>query len=157
MMTITRPLVLSLLAGVLAACAAPGHFVPGKSTMTQVRAGAGTPTDIRFAENGDELWEYAKGPSGTETYLLRFGRDGQVKVVTQLLTDEQFGKIVPGQTTKGAARDLLGRPSNTAFMENGTEWSWHVRVGGRDGQFVVSFGPNGVARDKKLNLAGGQP
>jgi hypothetical protein len=156
-MTMTRLMLFSLLAGVLAACAAPGQFVPEKSTITEVRAGAGTPTDIRFAQNGDELWEYAKGPSGTETYLLRFGRDGRVKSVTQLLTEEQFGKILPGQTTKGAARDLLGRPSNTAFMESGTAWSWHVRVGGRDGQFVVSFGPDGVARDKKLNLAGGQP
>lgn len=156
-MTMTRALVLSLLAGGLAACAAPGNFAPGKSTITEVRAGAGTPTDIRFAGNGDELWEYAKGPSGTETHLLRFGRDGQLKAVTQLLTEEQFGKIVPGQTTKGAARDLLGRPSNTAFMENGTAWSWHVRVQSREGQFVVSFGPDGVARDKKLNLAGGQP
>ena len=157
MMTMKKTLVLSLLAGGLAACSAPGHYVPGKSTMTEVRAGAGTPTDIRFAANGDELWEYAKGPSGTETYLLRFGRDGQVKAVTQLLTEEQFGKIVPGQTTKDAARDLLGQPSNTAFMNGGAAWSWHVRVQGREGQFVVSFGPDGIARDKKLNLAGGQP
>ena len=154
-MTLTNTLTLFVLAGTLAACAAPGSFVPGRNTMTQVRASVGTPTDIRFAQDGDELWEYAKGPSGTETYLFRFGRDGQLKAVTQLLTEEQFGKIVPGQTTKSAARDLLGRPSNTVFMQNGSSWSWHVRVGNRDGQFVVDFGADGIARDKKVSYQGG--
>ena len=150
-----KSLLLFVLAGALAACAAPGSFVPGKNTVTQVRATVGTPTDIRFARNGDELWEYAKGPSGTETYLFRFGRDGQLKAVTQLLTEEQFGKIVPGQTNKGAARDLLGRPSNTTFMQNGASWSWHVRIGNRDGQFVVDFGSDGIVRDKKVSFQGG--
>lgn len=123
--------------------------------MTQVRARVGTPTDIRFAPNGDELWEYASGPSGTETYLFRFARDGQVAAVQQLLTEEQFGKIVAGRSTKDSARDLLGRPSNTVFLQDGASWSWHVRVGNRDGQFVVEFDSGGVVRGKKLDLHGG--
>jgi len=154
-MTLPKTLILFALVGTLSACAHPGSFVPGKSTMTQVRAYAGVPTDIRFAPNGDELWEYASGPSGTDTYLLNFARNGQLKAVTQLLTEEQFGKIIPGQTSKDNARDLLGRPSNTVFIQNGTSWSWHVRVGTRDGQFVVDFGPDGVVRNKKLNLQDG--
>ncbi|MDH3438756.1 MAG: hypothetical protein OEN48_17475, partial [Betaproteobacteria bacterium] len=89
-----------LLASVLAGCAAPGSFVPQQSTITDVRARMGSPTDIRFDRDGDELWEYATGPRGTETYLFRFGKNGRVKAVTQLLTEEQFGKIVPTQTTK---------------------------------------------------------
>jgi hypothetical protein len=155
MMTMTRTLLLSLLVGVLAACAAPGDFVPEKSTITEVRARAGTPTDIRFSRNGDELWEYATGPSGTETYLLQFGRNGQLKAVTQLLTEERFAKVVPGQTTKAAARDLLGRPSDQVFIDNAASWRWHVRAGGRTGYFVVRFGPEGVALDKRTVLEGG--
>ena len=75
-------------------------------------------------------------------------RYSSVKAVTQLLTEEQFGKIVPTQTTKAGARDLLGRPSDESFLQNGTSWSWRVRVGPRDGHFVVRFGPNDVVLDK---------
>ncbi|MDH3316501.1 MAG: hypothetical protein OER43_12160 [Gammaproteobacteria bacterium] len=148
LMTMRKTLFFLLLASVLAGCAAPGSFVPQQSTITDVRARMGSPTDIRFDRDGDELWEYATGPRGTETYLFRFGKNGRVKAVTQLLTEEQFGKIVPTQTTKAGARDLLGRPSDESFLQNGTSWSWRVRVGPRDGHFVVRFGPNDVVLDK---------
>jgi len=151
-MTLSKTLFLLFLAGVLVGCAAPGSFAPQQSTITDVRARMGSPTDIRIDRNGDELWEYATGPRGTETYLFRFGKDGRVKAVTQLLTEEQFGKIVPKQTTKIGARDLLGRPSDQAFLRNGTSWSWRVRVGPRDGHFVVRFGPDDVVLDKIVLL-----
>jgi hypothetical protein len=147
-MTMPKTLFFLLLAGALAGCAAPGSFTPQQSTITDVRARMGSPTDIRFDRNGDELWEYATGPRGTETYVFRFGKDGRIKAVTQLLTEEQFGKIAPNQTTKAGARDLLGRPSDASFLRNGTSWSWRVRVGARDGHFVVRFGPNDVVLDK---------
>lgn len=146
--TMPKTLSLLLLASVLAGCASPSSFTPQQSTITDVRAGMGSPTDIRFDRNRDELWEYATGPKGTETYLFRFGKDGRVKAVTQLLTEEQFGKIVPKQTTKAGTRDLLGRPSDESFLRNGTSWSWRVRVGARDGYFVVRFSPDNVVLDK---------
>ena len=145
-----KTLVLSFVAGLLAACANPQSFVPQQSTVTEVRARMGSPSDIRFDKNGDELWEYASGPRGTETYLFRFGKDGRVEAVTQLLTQAQFGKIVPNQTTKAGARDLLGRPSNEAFPSDGTTWSWRVRIGSRDGRFVVRFRQDGVAVEKAV-------
>jgi len=150
LMTMSKTLFLLLLAIGLSGCASPGSFTPEQSTITDVRARMGSPTDIRFAPNGDELWEYATGPRGSETYLFRFGKDGRVKAITQLLTEEQFGKIIPNQTTKTAARDLLGQPSTLVFLQNGTSWSWHVRVGARDGQFVVRFGPDNVVAEKNI-------
>jgi outer membrane protein assembly factor BamE (lipoprotein component of BamABCDE complex) len=151
MLTTMFNLTFSLLVAIsLAGCATPGSFTPQQSTITDVRARMGSPTDIRFAPDGDELWEYATGPRGTETYLFRFAKDGRVKAVTQLLTEEQFGKIIPGQTTKTAVRDLLGQPSALAFLPNGTAWSWHVRVGTRDGQFVVRFGRDNVVVEKNV-------
>src|SRR5258705_13402112 len=83
----------------LASCAVPGSFLSQSSTLVEVRARAGAPTDIRFDRNGDELWEYARGPSGFETYLVRAGSDGKVKEVTQLLTQERLQTIVPGSMT----------------------------------------------------------
>lgn len=150
LMTMSKTMFLLILAIGLSGCASPGSFTPQQSTITDVRARMGSPTDIRFAPDGDELWEYATGPRGTETYLFRFAKDGRVKAITQLLTEEQFGKIIPGQITKTAVRDLLGQPSALAFLPNGTAWSWHVRVGTRDGQFVVRFGPDNVVVEKNI-------
>jgi hypothetical protein len=113
-----------------------------------VRANVGNPTDVRFDDSGDELWEYAGGPRGTETYLVRAGPDGRVKAVTQLLTEDQFAKIVPGKMTKTDVRGLLGRPSDESFLYNGTSWNWRGDFGGQKGYFVVHFDRNDVVRDK---------
>ena len=131
-----------------AACAGPRSIVPSQSTLSDVRAKVGNPTDVRFDENGDELWEYAGGPRGTETYLVRAGPDGRVKSVTQLLTETQFAKIVPRKMTKGDVRQVFGRPSDQSFLYNGTSWSWRGDFGGQRGYFVVHFDRDDVVLDK---------
>lgn len=136
----------------LAGCAGPGSIVPRQSTLADVRAAMGNPTDIRHAPNGDQLWEYARGPMGTETYLIRADRDGRVISVTQLLTQEQFAKIVPNQTTKAEVRELLGRPSEERLLYSGLHWSWRVYVGPQYGYFVVRFRPDDVVLEKYLLL-----
>ena len=147
-MKVSRTLILLLLVTALAACAGPSGIVPDKTTLAQVYASMGRPTDIRFDANGDELWEYATGPQGTDTYLVSASTDGQVKEVTQLLTEEQFDKIRPGQSDKLTVRNLLGRPSDELFYYNGTSWTWFVHVGPQDGNIVVHFRPDGVVLDK---------
>jgi hypothetical protein len=114
-MKIPSTLVLLLSIAALAGCAGPRAMVPGQSTIVEMRARVGTPTDIRFDRNGDELWEYATGPMGYETYLVRIGTDGKVREVTQILTEDQMMKLVPGTMTKADARNLLGRPSDQTF------------------------------------------
>ncbi len=147
-MSVTRALLLPLLVMTLAACAGVRSVVPEQSTLSTVHQSLGSPTDIRFDRNGDELWEYARGPMGMETHLIRAGDNGRVKSVTQLLTEEQFAKVVPGQMTKADVRHLLGRPSDQAFLYNGTSWSWRVDLKPETGHFVVRFGPNDVVVDK---------
>lgn len=147
-----RHMLLMLFMGLLGGCAGPGSIVPQQSTLSDVRAAMGSPTDIRRAPNGDELWEYARGPAGTETYLIRAGTDGRVKAVTQLLTQARFAKIVPNQTTRAEVRELLGRPSEELSLRGGTTWTWRVHVGPQDGHFVVRFRPNGIVRDTALQV-----
>ena len=142
----------------LAGCASPGSFAPG-SSIVNVRARAGTPTDIRFDRNGDELWEYAQGPEGTETYLVRVGADGKVKQVAQILTDDQLMKIVPGTMTKADARNLLGRPSDQTFTGAGTVWSWRFkRDGVQPGYLTVRFNPDNTVMERIaiIDSSGGQ-
>jgi len=118
-----------------------------------MRARVGTPTDIRFDRNGDELWEYATGPMGYETHLVRIGTDGKVKEVTQILTEDQMLKLVPGTMTKADARNLLGRPSDQTFTASGTVWSWRfMKFGVQPGFLTVRFNPDNTVMDRIVIL-----
>jgi len=146
-------LVLLLAIAALAGCAGPRAMVPGQSTVVEMRAKVGTPTDIRFDRNGDELWEYATGPMGYETYLVRIGTDGKVKEVTQMLTEDQMMKLVPGTMTKADARNLLGRPSDQTFTASGTVWSWRfMKFGVQPGYLTVRFNPDNTVMDRIVIL-----
>ena len=152
--TLSALLVIATLAG----CASPRSFAPG-SSIVDMRARAGTPTDIRFDRNGDELWEYAQGPVGTETYLVRVGLDGKVKDVTQLLTDDQLMTIVPGTMTKADVRHVLGRPSDESFTGAGTVWSWRfLRYGVQPGWLTVRFNPDNTVMERiaVIDMSGGE-
>ena len=147
-MSFTTKLTVLLSVAVLAGCASPTVFAPG-SSIVDVRARVGTPTDIRFDRNGDELWEYARGPAGYETYIVRFGGDGKVKDVAQVLTDDQLMKVVPGTMTKADVRNLLGRPSDETFAYAGTVWSWRFkRVGVQPGWLTVRFNPDNTVMER---------
>lgn len=134
----------------LSGCASPGSVVPRQSTASDVRDRVGLPTDIRFDANGDELWEYARGPAGMETYLIRIGKDGRVREVSQLLSSERFDRILPGKTTKAEVRALLGRPSDLRYLQSGLAWDWRVRVGPQDGHYAVRFDGNDIVREKMV-------
>lgn len=139
--------VLALLVGVVAGCAGIRAIVPQQSTIMNTRDKMGMPTDIRFDRNGDELWEYATGPMGEETYLVRIGSDGIVKTATRLLTTEQFNKIFAGRTTKPEVRNFLGRPSDVAFFDGEAVWEWRIRVDPNPARFIVRFTRDGIVRD----------
>lgn len=147
MKTSSLPVLILLLAG----CTHPGSLAPQKSTSLEVRAALGNPTDIRFDRNGDELWEYARGPGGHETHLVRIGSDGRVKEMTQILTQERLMSITPGQTTKPEVRHLLGRPSDTSYPGTGEAWSWRYNLGGSQlGHLVVTFNPDNTVRERMV-------
>ncbi|HXV10734.1 MAG TPA: hypothetical protein VD839_08015 [Burkholderiales bacterium] len=147
-MRISNVLLVVLLSGLLSACGGLRSVAPNHSTLSEVRAKAGNPTDIRFDRDGDELWEYGGGLRGTETYLVRAGKDGRVKSVTQIRTESQFYMIQPGQATKEDARHLLGQPSDQSFLLNGTSWSWRAQISGERVQLVVHFDAKDVVLDK---------
>jgi hypothetical protein len=146
----TCPIVTVLAVLWLSGCATPGSLVPQQSTADDARSRVGLPTDIRFSANGDELWEYARGPAGMQTDVVRIGRDGRVEEVTQLLTPERFDRIVVGKTTKQQMRELLGRPSDLRYLPSGLVWEWRARVGPENGHYAVRFDNANVVREKMV-------
>jgi hypothetical protein len=151
-MNFAKLIIPAALAVVVAGCAGVQSLVPQQSTVMEVRDRMGNPTDIRFAPNGDELWEFARGPMGTETWLVRIGQDGKVTETVQLLTEERFSRIVPLKTTKPGVRDLLGRPSDQSFFGGEAVWGWRMRVSPQLGWFYVRFTRDGVVKEKMLLL-----
>lgn len=139
---------LIIVAALLGGCAGAGSLVAGQSTEADVRARMGAPTDTR-TDGGDKLWEYATGPEGMTTRLVRIGADGRVKEVSDLLTEENLAKIIPGKTTRAEVRNILGRPADETTFGNGLAWSWRFkRMGISAAYMVVRFGPDGTVAEK---------
>jgi len=134
-----------LLCALAAGCGGIHSLVPPQSTLAEVRDRMGRPTDIRFDSQGNELWEYATGPTGEQTHLVRADKTGRVIDVAQLLTPEQFAKVVRNVSTKAQVRELLGRPSEQQFFRGEAVWSWRMRISPQPGYFSVRFNSDGVA------------
>jgi hypothetical protein len=129
----------------LAACGGVLSIVPQQSTLPEVRDRMGRPTDIRFDREGNELWEYATGPTGDQTYLVRAARDGRVLDVTALIAQERFATIVRNTSTKEQVRALLGMPSELQYFGGEAVWSWRMRISPQWGYYSVRFNRDGVA------------
>ena len=140
-----RLVVVTLVASVASACGGIRSVVPQQSTLSEVHDRMGRPTEIRFDAAGNELWEYARGPAGEETYLVRATLDGRVIEVTQLLTQAQFAKVVRHVSTKAQVRELLGLPSQEQYFGAEAVWSWRMRESPQRGYFAVRFDRDGVA------------
>lgn len=132
----------------VAACTTLGTVQPGKSTQAEVRLHLGMPTDIRFQPNGDEVWEYAKGPYGRYTYVVTFRKDGIVQAAQQVLTDETVAQIQPGVSAKPQVRALLGKPTDVEFLPSGEVWDYNIEEPPKQPYIlVVRFNKDGTVRD----------
>ena len=138
------------LTGVIAAslaaagCVSYGGFTPGVSTMSEVRSKSGRPTDVRLS-SGAEIWEYATGPEGYETYVVVFDGNGVVRSAQQVLTEDNIHRLIPGKTTREETRNLLGRPGDVYEMNARETWEWRFKPQGFPPEIlVVSFGGDGL-------------
>src|SRR5258708_1669249 len=135
-----------VIAGSLASagCVSYGEFAPGVSTMSEVRSKSGRPTDVRFS-SGAEIWEYATGPEGYETYAVVFDGNGVVRSALQVLTEDNIRRLIPGKTAREETRNLLGRPGDVYEMNGSETWEWRFKPQGFAPEIlVVSFGKDGL-------------
>lgn len=115
--------------------------------MSDVRLKSGRPTDVRLS-SGEEIWEYATGPEGVETYFITFDRNGVARSAEQVLTLDNMRKVFPGKTTREETRALLGRPGDVNMMNGKEIWEWRFRPFGFIPEILaVSFGADGLVTD----------
>ena len=125
-------------------CVSYGGFTPGASTASEVRSTSGRPTDVRFS-SGEEIWEYATGPEGFETYVVVFDGNGVVRSAQQVLTEDNIHRLVRAKTTREETRNLLGRPGDVYEMNGSETWEWRFKPQGFAPEILaVSFGGDGL-------------
>ena len=131
----------------------------GVSTVDDVRRQAGKPEIEWGNDDGSQRYEYPRGPNGTRTYMLDFAPDGTLSAITQVLTAENFAKVVPGMS-KDDVRRLLGKPTTVAryALSNDEVWSWHWADGGYpgDSMFDAHFSVDGVVTTTSRSEAPGR-
>ena len=117
-----------LLALVAAACASYSGrgLQPGVSSEDEVRRTMGPPALELANPDGSRQLAYPRGPLGTETFMVRIGRDGLVQGMDQVLRDETFYRIVPGITKDDVLR-LIGPPSEIMEFPRLQQVSWEYR------------------------------
>jgi len=145
-MRVARVLLLSTLAFLVSACSAfmQKERLIGK-TRQDVIAVMGTP-DIERTVDRQRRLEFIEGPSGHETHFFILDRSGIVTHWEQVLTEENFQRILPSM--RQADVELLMGPSRnhqTLARNRGVVWSYRYATP-LCRWFQVEFDIEGVVR-----------
>jgi hypothetical protein len=118
---------LLLAVAVLAGCTSFSGIAPG-TPAERVEARVGAPGMVWKNPDGSELWEYALGPNGFETYMVTIGSDHAVQEVHQVLTEEYFSKVHFAMD-RDQVRRLLGKPVKIETNQSRDEetWTWRYQ------------------------------
>lgn len=94
----------------------------GVATEADVRTRFGEPEKIWTATDmgslpqpgaaaapGARTFEYNRQPAGNVNYLITIGSDGKMNALRQVLTPQNFSKVLPGMPME-TVRKMLGRP-----------------------------------------------
>ena len=130
---------LSLILG-LAGCDAQriNELEEGVATEADVRARFGEPEKIWEArdmvslpvpgavlEPGARTLEYNRQPAGNVNYMITIGPDGKMSALRQVLTPQNFDKVLPGMSME-QVRKLLGKPMKITpyALKRETHYDW---------------------------------
>jgi hypothetical protein len=97
----------------------------GVATEADVRARFGEPEKVWDGANGVRIFEYNRQPAGHRNYMISIGTDGKMSALRQVLTAENFAKILPGMVMEDV-RKLLGKPLRviTYDLKKETYYNW---------------------------------
>lgn len=97
----------------------------GVATEADVRTKFGEPEKVWDGENGVRIFEYNRQPQGHRNYMISMGADGKMTALRQVLTPQNFAKVVPGMMMEDV-RKMLGKPMRvTAYdLKKETYYSW---------------------------------
>jgi len=148
-MDISSKLATLALSASLAACAGLDGPPPQVGEQrAAVEARLGTPTNIYQLPEGPEL-EYATGPYGQKTWMVRFGPDQRLISYEQVLDTAGFARVRIGVSTQQDVLHLLGKPTEKSYLSlpKLTVWSYRYKESGAwDSMMHVHFDDAGIVR-----------
>lgn len=114
----------------------------GVSTEADVRARFGEPEKVWSGEDlatlplpaalfavvtapGSQTFEYNRQPSGNVNYMITIGPDGRMSALRQVLSPQNFSRVLPGMTME-QVRKMLGKPMKiTPFaLQQSIHYDW---------------------------------
>ncbi len=110
----------------------------GVSTEADVRARFGEPEKIwdardmasipmpgAAAESGARTLEYNRQPAGQVNYMITIGPDGRMTALRQVLSPQNFAKVLPGMPME-QVRKMLGKPMKVTpyALKRETHYDW---------------------------------
>ena len=134
----------SIAAAILPGCDAIylNEMKPGITTAAEARTRMGEPNAEYANADGSVTWEYNRQPNGVHTHMLTFGPDKMLLRIEQVLTPENYAKIVNGMDHDQVQR-ILGKPGSvvTYKLKNEEVWDWRVEGTGalEEWHFYVQF------------------
>lgn len=138
----------------LAGCAI-GQYAPSEKELgasrSQLEERMGKPTG-EWETPGGKVLEYARGPYGKNTYLITLNRDQRVQQWSQVLTLEQFERIVPGMPADEVRR-LIGRSFEVRSLarNRGEVWSYRFESVFCE-WFEIELTQEGAVRSKGMGI-----
>ena len=90
---------------------------------------AKTPQPGVAADAGARTLEYNRQPEGMVNYMITIGADGKMSALRQVLTPQNFARVVPGLPIE-AVRKMLGKPMKvTAYaLKKETHYNWRYQA-----------------------------
>lgn len=133
----------------LLGCDRQGRFVE-EAGLERLEAGVSRESDVRLVfgqpdavvEEGDgtRILQYPRGPAGPRTWFFQVDREGVLRGWRQVLTPENFSRIVAGMEREQVRR-MLGRPRSVVQyqLKNEEVWDWTYLEGHTPQLFNVHF------------------
>jgi hypothetical protein len=125
-------------------------LVPGQSTMKDVEALMGVPTERLKLPDGDSTWYYARQPDGRKMFAVRFSPDGVMRSNEQLLTEQNIARLYRDTTTREQARQIVGPPWVVARFERQERDVWEYYMFNADLYeyfLYLQFSYDGILRE----------
>ena len=133
----------------LSGCATlKGPPQPG-DTVQEVVDKLGSPKDVYADPDAGKVYAYPQGPYGQTTWMVRFGADNLLQTYEQVLTNEKFGLIKVGRSTRDDVLRTIGRPAERSrvAMHDYEVWSYRYKENGVWNTMMhVHFDQDGVVR-----------
>jgi len=129
----------------------------GVATEADVRARFGVPEKVweagdmaslpqpgAAAEPGARTLEYNRQPAGNVNYMITIGPDGKMTALRQVLTPQNFARILPGMPME-TVRKMLGKPMKVTpyALKRETHYDWrYLNPPNTPMIFTVVFDPD---------------